>query len=108
MANQNKVGTTATAVQRTADGILRVIYHSTAVVEVTPAGLRLESGGWRTATTKTRMNQASNQYALGFKVFARARAWYVSYRGEELPFVDGLILAHAGQTVEASINGRAI
>jgi hypothetical protein len=71
MANQHKVGTTATAVQQQG-GIIRVIYHSTAVVEKTPEGVRLDSGGWRTATTKTRMNQASNQFGLGFQVYAKA------------------------------------
>lgn len=93
MAQQQKVGTVHTAVQRDGE-IIRVIYHSTAVVEVTPDRITLNSGGWRTNTTKTRMNQASNQFGLGFQVFARKRAWFVGLAdGTEFPFSDRMVVA---------------
>ena len=93
MAQQHKVGSVHTAIQRSRDGITRIVYHSTAVVEIAPDGsVTLDSGGWRTSTTKTRINQASNQFALGFQVYAKAGSWYVHFDGRDLPFSDGMTI----------------
>lgn len=72
----------------------RYFYHSTAVVgvNISNGAIRLDSGGWRTATTKLAMNQASNQDGLGFGVSQRDGDWYVSWEGKELPFEDGMVL----------------
>jgi hypothetical protein len=66
------------------DGILPFqVYHRDAVV--------LNSGGWRTVTTKSRMNQASNQYDLGYQVYQHNFQWFVRTRHDGiLPFVDGM------------------
>jgi hypothetical protein len=87
MATMQRVGKVATRVARDEKGILRVTYHSTVVVEAHPSGkIILSHGGWMTATTKTRMNQASNQYSLGFYVWQKNREWFVSFDGRDLPF----------------------
>ena len=66
MASNQRIGKTATTVERTENGSVRVIYHSTPVVEVTADGtVTLNNGGWRTNTTKARMNQTANQFGLG-------------------------------------------
>jgi hypothetical protein len=49
----------------------QVWYHSTCVVEFDKDVIKLCTGGWRTATTKTRMNQASNQFGLGYSVYQK-------------------------------------
>lgn len=68
-------------------------YHSTAIVVLRDdKTIRLDSGGWKTATTKRAMNQASNQDCLGFKVFARDGEWFVSWGGRDLEFRDGMVL----------------
>ena len=70
-------------------------YHRTAVVVVREDGtIRLDSGGWKTATTRTAMNQASHQDCLGFKVFQRDFEWFVSWQGHDIEFKDGMILTH--------------
>jgi hypothetical protein len=93
MAQQHKVGSVHTAIQRSRDGVTRVVYHSTSVVEIAPDGsVTLDSGGWRTPTTKTRMNQAANQFSLGFQVYARDGEWFVLFSGHNLPFFDGMTL----------------
>lgn len=96
MSQQDKIGRVATTVRRGCDGVLRVTYHATVVVSVYPNGdIRLDSGGWRTLTTKTRMNQAAHQFALNFTVLQRNFDWYVvrNYEWEhEIPFEDGMIL----------------
>lgn len=72
------------------------ILHSTAIVRVYDDGrIALNSGGWVTATTKTAMNQVSNQYCLGFRVSQVKGEWVVSHMGSELAFRDGLILSQS-------------
>lgn len=81
MAQTHKLGTRHTTVTRKPNGELRVTYHSTDVVIVRSLGaITLDTGGWRTATTKTRMNQASNQFGLGFQVHQDEFAWFVTIR----------------------------
>jgi len=74
------------------NNILMVCYHNTPVVKITDDEIILNSGGWLTATTKRRMNQASLQYNLGFAVYQVNFSWYVDYKGDTIPFEDGLTL----------------
>lgn len=75
-------------------------YHRTDIVTVDPnqAGtskaITLNSGGWRTPTTKLAMNQASNQFGLGFQVYQHNHDWYVDagYPEGVLPFHDGMVI----------------
>jgi hypothetical protein len=88
MANQYRIGKHATSAKQTGD-ILRVRYHSTDVVTVNriSGNVILNTGGWKTVTTKTRMNQTANQFALGFYVFQKDRKWFVRLdNGNVLPF----------------------
>ena len=63
-----------------------VRYHQTDVVKFNHEKIILNSGGWNTFTTKTRMNQASNQFGLGYYVYQRDFDWYVDYNGRTLEF----------------------
>lgn len=75
-------------------GTRSYFYHSTAIVGVFKDGsIRLNSGGWLTSTTKLAMNQASNQDSLGFSVFQKSGDWFVTWKGETLPFIDGMFLS---------------
>jgi hypothetical protein len=74
-----------------------LVLHSTEVVTWYPDGrIRLDSGGWRSVTTKAAMNEALS----GWRVYADRRVWKVSfYRhgdpGVEFPvwdFQDGVTL----------------
>ncbi len=86
----------------------RYIYHTTAVVTVHRDGsIMLDTGGWRTATTKTAMNQASNEAGLGFRVFAREGDWFVSYLGRERAYT-GRLLSLAPNATEIAEAGRAL
>jgi len=91
MSRQDKIGTHKTTVYF--DGLLtNVKYHWTDVVKFDHVRVILDSGGWRTPTTKTRMNQTSNQFGLGFRVFQKDFEWFVEFGGEVLPFIDGMTL----------------
>lgn len=73
-----------------------VIFHNTPVITIkrycphdkyiTTESIILDTGGWFTTTTKTRMNQASNQWKLGYHVYQDKGEWYVRYRGYRIPF----------------------
>ena len=93
MSRINALGRTATAVC-TVDKVTHVTYHNTAVVSFDADKVTLRTGGWRTATTKMRMNQAANQYGLGFTVSQKDYDWTVNcsdgrklrFDGNELTF----------------------
>jgi hypothetical protein len=51
----------------------------------------LNSGGWRTVTTKRRMNEVSNEFDLGIQVFQDNFEWYViDTKGDLLDFYDNM------------------
>lgn len=86
MAQQYKVGKVATTVYKSEDS-LEVRYHGTTVVRVEPNGrTALCHGGWMTPTTKTRINQAANEYGLGFNVYQKDHVWYVACDGQDRPW----------------------
>ena len=87
MTQNNKVGTVATSVFND-NGVMKCVYHHTIVVEWDNKHITLDTGGWQTLTTKTRMNQVSNQYGLGYQVYQEDFNWYVMYKGEVIPFND--------------------
>lgn len=65
------------------EGISVVKYHGTPVVTIHPNGdITLDTGGWRTNTTKHRMNQ----YAPGVQVYQKNFEWFVVWKGQTLPF----------------------
>jgi hypothetical protein len=61
------------------DNGAKVYYHRTCIVSFNKTHIMLDTGGWWTVTTKLRMNQASNQFDLGFRVYQKEGVWYVSY-----------------------------
>lgn len=74
-------------------GVTRVVYRGTCVVAFALDGstITLNTGGWKTTTTKLRMNQASNQYGLGYGVYQKDHAWFVTWNGQTISF-DGDLL----------------
>lgn len=85
MASLNKVGSHKTTIRSEGSSII-VRYWYTDVVKFSPGLITLNTGGHFTNTTKTRMNQASNQYGLGYNVYQKDFGWYVKYKGKVIPF----------------------
>jgi len=80
------IGTTATTIAKNS-----VTYHETTVVAFSSGTITLDSGGWRTVTTKKRMNQASTEFGLGYSVFQKDFGWFVDLpNGETVDFKDGM------------------
>lgn len=90
MAQMDKLSNYRTNVMATGDR-LSVIYAGTLIVEKVGDTITLDSGGWETVTTKRKMNQAANQFALGYSVFQKDWKWFVTLpNGETVPFKDGM------------------
>lgn len=98
MSKTNEIGSHKTSVFTLDDGALCVVYHNTSVVKKKPDGsIELNTGGWRTATTKLRMNQASNQFGLGYCVYQKDFDWYVrSINGTVLRFDEQTLILPVG------------
>lgn len=97
MSQMHTVKGIATTVKTDNKGTIVVRYHETDVVVVRPNGrITLNTGGWKTATTRTRMNQASNQFSLGFHVYQRNYKWFVEYQGKTLEFDGSSIVLGLG------------
>jgi hypothetical protein len=85
MARYDRVGTHRTTVGAQ-NGTIVITYHTTPVVAFDDKTITLNTGGWATVTTKLRMNQASNQFDLGYQVYAKNYYWFVDFKGETIPF----------------------
>jgi hypothetical protein len=86
MASLNKIGTHATSVY-THEDTTYVKYHYTNVVSFNRDEIKLNTGGYFTNTTKTRMNQTSNQFGLGFRVYQKNFDWFAEYDGKTFEFL---------------------
>ena len=85
MAQTHTLGKKATTVTKSSAGV-EVVLYSTKIVEQHGGKLILRNGGYRTNTTRTRMNQAASQFNLGYSVFQKAGDWFVTWKGNTLPF----------------------
>lgn len=88
-----QIGRHKTAVRINANGELEVQYHQTVVFQRTKVGdIILRTGGYKTATTKKRINQSFS--ALGFPavgIFQKDFEWFVRLPGNHtVPFRDGI------------------
>lgn len=77
MPRLSQIGSHRTAVKDSPDS-RTVQYHDTVVVEVRGPRVILRTDGWLTTTTKARMNQAAQQWGLGFQVSAHQGQWSVT------------------------------
>ena len=66
--------------------------HNTTVVTFDQNFIVLNTGGWKTVTTKARMNQASNQFNLGYRVSQNNHEWFVTIGNVSLPFEGHMVL----------------
>mgnify|MGYP006281869779 CR=1 FL=1 len=81
MSRHDTIGTHRTTISTDAEGMTHVTYHQTAVVSFDARTITLRTGGWRSNTTKLRMNQTANQHGLGYGVWQKNYAWFVEYAG---------------------------
>lgn len=96
MAQTRKFQGRARKIQRLPSGDVAYSYHETVVVMAKANGdIVLNSGGYRTATTKLAINQALCELGSSASVFQRAGKWYVNSSGDDVvcrDFSDGFTL----------------
>lgn len=93
MSRMNQLSTYKTMIFNKDNG-KQVFYHKTCIVEYDFDKIKLHSGGWKSVTTKRKMNQASNQFGLGFGVYQKSGDWFVNMpTGETVPFYDGITIS---------------
>jgi len=69
-----------------------VTYHHTTIVSWDSDNITLKSGGYNTVTTKRKMNQAAQQFHLGFQVWQENFEWFVKLpSGKVVDFEDGMV-----------------
>ena len=91
MDRMDKLSEYRTTIAGDTSGEMHVTYVRTQIVSWNADTVTLRSGGWRTVTTKRKMNQAANQFGLGFRVFQHDHDWFVRRPdGGEVPFSDGM------------------
>lgn len=73
---------------------ISVILHRTIVVHADLAAgtVMLNSGGWRTPTTKTAINNALGQLKANASVSQVKGQWLVRINGQSMPFTDGMTI----------------
>ena len=80
-----------------------IVYHRTRIVKFSvDERAVLNTGGWRTSTTKARLN------ACGFNVWQEVGNWYLTVRDITYDFVDGIEILSDGTVLAPDNSGPAI
>ena len=71
-----------------------VVLHRTAIAtyDHNLRAVKLDSCGYETVTTKSRLNAILEEVKYGCKVFQKNFVWFVGYNKQTLMFWDGMIL----------------
>ena len=74
-----------------------IVLHRTAIAvwDHKNQALKLNTGGYTTVTTKSRLNAILQEVKYGCSVFQKNFNWFVSYRDETASFWDGMIILDA-------------
>ena len=73
-----------------------VVLHRTAIAvyDHNTQALKLNSGGYTTNTTKSRLNAILQELIAGARVFQKNFDWYLSYNNQTVDFWDNMILCN--------------
>ena len=72
-----------------------VVLHRTAIAvyDHNTQALKLNTGGWYSVTTKSRLNAILDQLITGARVFQRDFNWYLNYTNQTVDFCVGMVLS---------------
>ena len=73
-----------------------VVLHRTAIAvyDHNTNALKLNTGGWQTVTTKSRLNAILQGLITGAYVYQKNFDWFLSYNKHTYDFNDGMILCN--------------
>ena len=66
--------------------------HQIATLDHNTNALKLDSCGYETVTTKSRLNAILEEVKYGCRVFQKQFEWFISYQGQTESFWNGMIL----------------
>ena len=69
--------------------------HLIATYDHNLKALKIDSCGWQSVTTKSRLNAILEEVKYGCRVFQKNFDWFVSYNNQVASFWDGMILIDA-------------
>ena len=75
-----------------------VVLHRTAIAvyDHNNEALKLNSGGYTTNTTKSRLNAILSEIFVGACVYQKAFDWFFNYNNQTHNFFDGMIITEGG------------
>ena len=75
-----------------------VVLHRTAIAtyDHNTQALKLNTGGWHSNTTKSRLNAILQGIIGCASVYQKQFDWYLSYNNQTVDFWDGMILTEGG------------
>ena len=75
-----------------------IVLHRTAIAvyDHNTQALKLNTGGWQSVTTKSRLNAILDQVMYGARVYQKNFDWFLSYNNQTYDFMDGMILTQGG------------
>ena len=73
-----------------------IVLHRTAIAvyDHNTQALKLNTGGWHSVTTKSRLNAILSELKCGFRVFQKNFDWYLSTNNQTVDFWDNMILVN--------------
>ena len=75
------------------EGVSFVYLYSNLIAMIADTRIELFDGGWRTATTKSRLNAILWEHGCpGESIFQKNYQWFVNYNGYIIPFFSGMRL----------------
>lgn len=74
------------------DGVSFVYLYSNLIAMVADTWLELFDGGYKSTTTKSRLNAILSAHGNGERVYQKDFTWFVSTKDGDVPFGDGIKL----------------
>ena len=82
-----------------------VVLHSTSVFKMYGDGIiELNSGGWRTNTTKTAINRAFDLLNIPARLWQKNFEWYLTYDNMTIEFYDKMTAAGSISRIMKKLN----
>ena len=73
-----------------------IVLHRTAIAvyDHNSEAIKLNTGGWQSNTTKSRLNAILREVMFGTRVFQKNFNWFINYNNQTHDFNDGMILCN--------------
>ncbi len=69
-----------------------VYLHGNHIATINETSIELYTCGWKTPTTKSRLNAILSEHGNGARIFQSNFEWFVVDNGQKVPFTEGMVL----------------